>query len=127
MNHHSGGFAGGRAGEGSDGYGGPAYMSPEQILGERADARTDVFSLGVVLYEMLCGERPFDGPDDRSTSLRIRRDPVPPLTRKAPALSPSLERLTQRCLEKMPSDRCATPRAGARFPSTSARPRRRPS
>ncbi len=96
--------------EGSDGYGGPAYMSPEQILGERADARTDVFSLGVVLYEMLCGERPFDGPDDRSTSLRIRRDPAPPLGRKAPQLTPALERLTQRCLEKMPSDR---------FPSSS--------
>jgi serine/threonine-protein kinase len=54
---------------------------------------------------MLSGERPFDGPDDRSTSLRIRRDPVPPLSKKAPGVSPTLERLTQRCLEKMPSDR----------------------
>ncbi|MEI9950162.1 MAG: serine/threonine-protein kinase [Pseudomonadota bacterium] len=91
--------------EGGTGYGGPAYMSPEQILGERADGRSDLFSLGVLLYEMLSGERPFDGPDDRSTSLRIRRDPVPPLSKKAPGVSQALERLTQRCLEKMPSDR----------------------
>jgi eukaryotic-like serine/threonine-protein kinase len=91
--------------EGGTGYGGPSYMSPEQILGERADGRSDLFSLGVLLYEMLSGERPFDGPDDRSTSLRIRRDPVPPLAKKAPGISPALERLTQRCLEKMPSDR----------------------
>ena len=91
--------------EGGTGYGGPSYMSPEQILGERADGRSDLFSLGVLLYEMLSGERPFDGPDDRSTSLRIRRDPVPPLGKKAPGISPALERMTQRCLEKMPSDR----------------------
>lgn len=91
--------------EGSTGYGGPWYMSPEQILGERADGRSDLFSLGVLLYEMLSGERPFDGPDDRSTSLRIRRDPVPPLSKKAPGVSAALERVTQRCLEKMPSDR----------------------
>lgn len=91
--------------EGGTGYGGPSYMSPEQILGERADGRSDLFSLGVLLYEMLSGERPFDGPDDRSTSLRIRRDPVPPLSKKAPGISPALERVTQRCLEKMPSDR----------------------
>lgn len=91
--------------EGGSGYGGPWYMSPEQILGERADGRSDLFSLGVLLYEMLSGERPFDGPDDRSTSLRIRRDPLPPLNKKLPGISPALERLTQRCLEKMPSDR----------------------
>ena len=91
--------------EGGTGYGGPSYMSPEQILGERADGRSDLFSLGVLLYEMLSGERPFDGPDDRSTSLRIRRDPVPPLGKKAPGINPALERMTQRCLEKMPSDR----------------------
>ena len=91
--------------EGGTGYGGPSYMSPEQILGERADGRSDLFSLGVLLYEMLSGERPFDGPDDRSTSLRIRHDPVPPIGKKAPGISPTLERIIQRCLEKMPSDR----------------------
>ncbi|MEO8905023.1 MAG: serine/threonine-protein kinase [Polyangiaceae bacterium] len=91
--------------EGGTGYGGPSYMSPEQILGERADGRSDLFSLGVLLYEMLSGERPFDGPDDRSTSLRIRHDPVPPLSKKAPGIDAALERFTQRCLEKMPSDR----------------------
>ncbi len=91
--------------EGGSGYGGPSYMSPEQILGERADGRSDLFSLGVLLYEMLSGERPFDGPDDRSTSLRIRRDPLPALGKKAPGISAALERVTQRCLEKMPSDR----------------------
>jgi hypothetical protein len=91
--------------EGGTGYGGPSYMSPEQILGERADGRSDLFSLGVLLYEALSGERPFDGPDDRSTSLRIRRDPVPPLSKKVVGISASLERMTQRCLEKMPSDR----------------------
>jgi len=107
--------------EGSTGYGGPWYMSPEQILGERADGRSDLFSLGVLLYEMLSGERPFDGPDDRSTSLRIRRDPVPPLGKKAPGVSAALERVSQRCLEKMPSDRfdssdeaCAALEAAAR-------------
>jgi hypothetical protein len=107
--------------EGGTGYGGPSYMSPEQILGERADGRSDLFSLGVLLYEMLSGERPFDGPDDRSTSLRIRRDPMPPLGKKAPGVSPALERVTQRCLEKMPSDRfdssaeaCAALEAAAR-------------
>lgn len=107
--------------EGGTGYGGPSYMSPEQILGERADGRSDLFSLGVLLYEMLSGERPFDGPDDRSTSLRIRRDPVPPLSKKTPGISPTLERVTQRCLEKMPSDRfdsgaeaCAALEAAAR-------------
>jgi serine/threonine-protein kinase len=89
-------------------YAGPVYMSPEQILGETADPRTDLFSLGVVLYELLAGERPFRGPDERSTSLRIRRDPPIPITRHVPALPPSVERIVQRCLEKMPNDRHAS-------------------
>jgi serine/threonine-protein kinase len=86
-------------------YVGPAYMSPEQILGEPADPRSDLFSLGVVLYEMLAGERPFKAPDERNESLRIRSEPAPALTRRVPTVSPSLERIVQRCLEKMPSDR----------------------
>jgi serine/threonine-protein kinase len=86
-------------------YVGPSYMSPEQILGEPADPRSDLFSLGVVLYELLAGERPFKAPDERNESLRIRSEPAAPLGRRVPTLSPAVERIVQRCLEKMPSDR----------------------
>ena len=91
--------------DGSTSFSGPHYMSPEQILGEPADPRSDLFSLGVVLYEMLSGKRPFDAPDERSTTQRIRHDAPAPLTRLSPALSGTLERAVMRCLEKMPSDR----------------------
>jgi len=93
--------------DGATSYTGPVYMSPEQILGEPADPRTDLFSLGVVLYELLAGQRPFQGPDERSTSLRIRRDPPVPITRHVPTVPAAVERIVQRCLEKMPSDRQA--------------------
>src|SRR5690606_2342519 len=85
-------------------YTGPAYMSPEQILGEPPDPRSDLFSLGVVLYEMLAGERPFKAPDERNEALRIRSEPPPPLGRRVSGLLPALERVVLRCLEKMPSD-----------------------
>ena len=91
--------------DGGTGYLGPVYMSPEQILGEPADPRSDLFSLGVMLYELLSGARPFEGPNDRSTSLRIRQNPPPPLTQGGVKVSGSVERLIARCLEKLPSDR----------------------
>ena len=62
-------------------------MSPEQILGENVDARSDIFSLGVVLYQLVCGARPFergDETDRRPSAHRIRRDPPIPLHRRAP-------------------------------------------
>lgn len=91
--------------DGSTGYLGPVYMSPEQILGEPADPRSDLFSIGVMLYESLSGARPFEGPTDRSTSLRIRQNPAPPLTQGGVKVSGNVERLIARCLEKLPSDR----------------------
>jgi serine/threonine-protein kinase len=78
----------------------PAYMSPEQILGERLDGRSDVFSLGVVLYEALAGEKPFSDDSQRSVQARILKSAPPRLRRRAPGVSRQLERLVMRCLEK---------------------------
>ncbi|HEY4012188.1 MAG TPA: serine/threonine-protein kinase [Polyangiaceae bacterium] len=89
----------------------PAYMSPEQILGEAIDGRSDVFSLGVVLYQMICGARPFERSDETDRALtaqRIRRDPPIPLHRRAPDVPAALERVVMRAIEKSPSDRFPT-------------------
>jgi serine/threonine-protein kinase len=81
------------------------YFSPEQVLGESVDARSDIFSLGVLLYEALTGKNPFAGPDDRSVAQRIRKDKVPPVSRFVRSVPSALERTLHRCLEKMPQDR----------------------
>jgi serine/threonine protein kinase len=78
----------------------PAYMSPEQILGERLDGRADIFSLGVVMYEALAGEKPFVEDAQASVSARILKAHPPRLRRRAPAVSRQLERIVMRCLEK---------------------------
>jgi eukaryotic-like serine/threonine-protein kinase len=97
-------------------FGTPAYMAPEQILGENVDARSDIFSLGVVLYQLLCGARPFergDETDQRPAAHRIRRDPPIPLHRRAPDVPHALERIVMRAIQKLPADRFQTAEAMA--------------
>ena len=83
----------------------PGYVSPEQLRGAGASARSDVFALGAVLYEMLAGQRAFKGASRADTlSAILDRDP-PPMERPGGPVPPSLERVVRRCLEKDPEDR----------------------
>jgi len=91
--------------EGSATFGRPDYMSPEQILGEDAGPQADVFALGVLLYELCAGARPFDAPDAKDVALRIRNAEAAPLGQTVPDAPGSLERILIRCLAKLPEDR----------------------
>lgn len=88
----------------------PAYMSPEQSLGERdIDGRTDVYSLGVVLYEMLAGEAPFSGGSAQSITAKRLSGEIPSLRRLRPSVPEQLERVVLTALATIPADRFATP------------------
>jgi serine/threonine protein kinase len=76
------------------------YMSPEQALGKPVDARTDIFSLGIVLYQALTGALPFAGGTSTETLLGIRRDEPKPLTSVRPDLPAELQAIVARCMEK---------------------------
>lgn len=84
-----------------------AYMSPEQAQGKNVDPRSDIFSLGVVLYEMATGQRPFAGDNSVSILTAILRDTPAPITRLQPTAPPRLGRIIVRCLEKLPGERYA--------------------
>jgi serine/threonine protein kinase len=87
----------------------PAYMSPEQAGGQRnLDARTDVYSLGTVLYEMLAGEPPYTGPTAQTIVAKRLSDPVPSPRRLRPAVPEALDRLVRDALAPLPADRLAS-------------------
>jgi eukaryotic-like serine/threonine-protein kinase len=78
----------------------PHYMSPEQCLGEELDQRADIYSMGVVLYEMLCGRVPFNSPISTAVIVQHVNQPPPPLRTINAAISPQLEAVVLHALEK---------------------------
>jgi serine/threonine-protein kinase len=84
------------------------YMSPEQAQGFRVDARSDIFSFGVLVYEMVTGIRPFTGDSPVSTLSSILRDEARPVGEITPAVPRPLQEIIARCLRKNPADRWQT-------------------
>ncbi len=86
----------------------PSYMSPEQCRGDAVDARSDVFSTGVVLFEILSGERPFPGRNFTEVAWRLMNEPPPDIRGTVEGISPALAAVIERALAKQPADRFAS-------------------
>ncbi len=86
------------------------YMAPEQLEGEPVDPRTDLYTLGLVLYEMATGRNPFLGQSPSSTIANILKEEVPPVARHNPVAPPELGRILQKCLRKNMDGRYASAR-----------------
>ena len=84
------------------------YISPEQAQGRQVDELTDVYSLGVVLYELLTGEPPFTGDNFVAIAMQHINDPVPPASLRRPDVPPRLDRAIEKALAKEPADRFAS-------------------
>jgi eukaryotic-like serine/threonine-protein kinase len=83
----------------------PQYMSPEQTRGDKLDGRSDLFSVGIVLYQMLTGHRPFGGDSLVALAMKIANEEPAPLEKARPDLPPALRRIVERCLAKNPDRR----------------------
>jgi serine/threonine protein kinase/Tol biopolymer transport system component len=117
------------------------YMSPEQVEGREADARTDIWALGVVIYEMATGTRPFDGDSAASIIGAILKDTPAPISTRQPLVPSALDHAVARCLAREPDDRwqsvadlrgtlqwiAATPQFSSPSPSVQSTQRRRSS
>ncbi|MEK6718184.1 MAG: serine/threonine-protein kinase [candidate division NC10 bacterium] len=88
--------------------GSPSYMAPEQIAGKKVDGRSDLFSLGVVLYELFAGERPFQGDSIATIMFQITSSPPPPLANFVPRIPPIFQKLVEKALAKDPAQRFQT-------------------
>jgi len=90
--------------------GSPKYMAPEQIQGGHVDPRTDIYSLGIIMYEMLAGKVPFDRPTSVNILMAHVGEPPPPMREVNPHLicSPQFEELVMRCIAKNPAERWST-------------------
>ncbi len=86
-------------------FGTPAYMSPEQALGKATDGRTDIYALGVMLYEMACGRVPFHGENAIAVLTRHANEEPELLSLRLPGVSPELEAIVHKCLQKEPDAR----------------------
>ncbi len=86
----------------------PAYMSPEQGQGERGDERSDIYSLGVMLYEMITGVVPYDGDTPFAVIMKHISEPLPLPTRLNPNIPESIERVILKAMSKSPEDRYQT-------------------
>jgi serine/threonine protein kinase len=86
----------------------PAYLSPEQIKGETQDHRSDIFSLGIILYQMAAGVRPFDGSSVTAVCAQIVAAEPPPPSKHNPQLPKEFDRIVMRCLAKDPNARYAS-------------------
>ncbi len=87
-----------------------SYLSPEACQGQSVDARTDIWSFGIMLFEMLTGQRPFDKPETLATVIAIVKDPLPDLVTLWPDAPPKLVNLIYRMLEKKPEQRISSMR-----------------
>lgn len=88
--------------------GSPSYMSPEQVAGKKVDGRSDLYSLGVTLYQLLRGELPFEAPSLTGLMFKISNTPPPDVTFLRPDIAPRLKEVVERALQKNPDARFQT-------------------